>query len=295
MSQRETAEAAGISPTYVRTLEAGSNPNTKRPSRPSPTKLRAIGGALNVDPSVLLELAGYELEPVNNATIEAPALNSVEGDLRRIRDAAKKLYHRSPFIFTQTVESIRKFTTEFLAMADGTFRCTAEEEPFLTRMAYRQAKSTVRAVSYQDEKWWNSSRGQEYLDLQEEMHNRRIEIIRIFLVPEAQQPFLRETFERHVALGIPTYVMSPQDVGNDLLCRDFVIFDENLLRTGELADAQLKKAEFTDNPAAIAQAVGDFRVLQRIAENTPTEVDRILDRWTKSKASDSSMDAAVAR
>jgi transcriptional regulator with XRE-family HTH domain len=281
MSQRQTAEAANISPTYVRALESSSNPNTNKPSRPSPAVLLAMGNVLNLNADDLLGLAGYDSEETKPGT---PPIGGPERDLKRIRDAAKKLNQRHPFIYAQSAERLGKFSTEFAAMADGTFRCTAEEEPYLTRVAYRQAKSTVRAVSYQDEKWWGDKRGRDYLRLHVEVRKRGIEITRIFLVPEDKQRDLKETFEAHRDLKIPTFVMSPYDVRVEL-CRDFVIFDDELLRVGSPPRFDDRKtAEFTDNSARIQQALGDFHALYRIASNTPTEVDHILEQWENEPA-----------
>ena len=281
LSQRQAAEAANISPTYVRTLESSNNPNTNKPSRPSPAVLMAMGNALKVNPEILLDKAGYDPELTKQAapTVGDSAQRIIDSDLRRMRDGAKKLHQRHDFIKMQSVERFSKFTKEFLAMADGTFRCRAEEEPYLTRVAYWQAKSTIRAVSYQDEQWWESKRGRDYLRLHDEVRNKNknIEITRIFLVPEDRQPDLKKTFERHVELGISTFVMSPHDVGAEL-CRELVIFDEELLRVGGSPRIDdLKAAEFTDNPARIEQARGDFEALHRIAINTPTEAQHILD------------------
>lgn len=279
MSQRETAEAANISPTYVRALEVSSNPNTKKASRPSAAVLRAVAAALGTDADTLLELAGYEkaASKLARPAMEAPARNTVEGGLKRMRDASKRLHHRSPFIYAQTVERFAQFTAEFLTMADGCLRCTAEEEPYLTRLAYRQCRSSVRAISYQDEKWWLGRRGREYLRLHAEVRKKGIEITRIFLVPQDLQNSLRETFEKHVELGIRSFVLSPDDV-DDTLCRDFVIFDEDLLRTGDPLgfDTDRKKAEFIDNPVEIAQALVDFRRLHDIASNLPSETETII-------------------
>jgi len=176
LSQRKAAEAAKISPTYVRTLESSSNPNTNKPSRPSPEVLLAMGNALKVDPEILFDMAGYDPELTKQVapTIGDSAQRSIDSDLRRMRDATKKLDQRHDFIKMQSVERFSKFTKEFLAMADGTFRCRAEEEPYLTRVAYWQAKSTIRAVSYQDEQWWESKRGRDYLRLHDEVPRRTI-------------------------------------------------------------------------------------------------------------------------
>jgi transcriptional regulator with XRE-family HTH domain len=281
MSQRQAAEAANISPTYVRALESSSNPNTNKPSRPSPAVLMAISSALNIEPDVLLRLAGYDPDPAKRATsqsIAGPAQRGLERDLKRIRYAAKELSQRTPFIQAQSVERFSKFTSEFVAMADGTFRCTPEEEPYLTRVAYRQAKATIRAVSYQDESWWESKGGRDYLKLHDEVRDKRVDITRIFLVPEDRRYSLRETFQAHVDLKIPTFVMSPSDVPVEL-CRDFVIFDEELLRvSGPPRLDDRKAAEFTDSAARILQALGDFHALYRIAVNMPTEAEHILSQ-----------------
>jgi|SRR5215203_1203894 len=283
MSQRETAEAANISATYVRALEAAANPNTKKPSQPSPAVLQAMGKVLRLDAEDLLRLAGHDPEAIRKAEGQGAADTtggSVERDLRTMKDAAKKLQLRHPFIHAQAVERVEKFTTEFMALVEGTFRCTAEEEPFLTRLAYRQARSRIQAVSYQDEKWWMSKHGREYLRLNAEVHDKGIKVTRIFLIPEEHQPAMREIFERHVEIGIPAFVMSPEEAG-EVLCREFVIFDDGLLRTGELPDSRgFRKAEFTDNPAFIAQASGEFRALYRIARNTPTEAEYILEEMS---------------
>ena len=55
---REVARRVGISSSYLVALEQGRNPSTGRPPVPSPPVLAAIGRALDVDLSVLLELVG---------------------------------------------------------------------------------------------------------------------------------------------------------------------------------------------------------------------------------------------
>jgi transcriptional regulator with XRE-family HTH domain len=284
MSQRRVADAAKISPTYVRTLENAANPNTKKPSRPSPAVIQAMARALNVDYAELLDLAGYDAEAMRGAEAQGMGVSkgeSVDRDLKTIKDAARNLQHRHPFIHTQALERCSRFTTEFLAIADGTFRCTAEEEPFLTRMAYRQCQKTVKAVSFQDEEWWPSSRGRDYLDLHEEVRNKGIEITRIFIVSQDRRPALKEAFKRHIELRIPTFVMSPEEA-TVRLCRDFIIFDENLLRVGGTPGfAGFKAGEFTDNSAPLAQALGDFNALYTMAKNTPTEAEHILEQMKR--------------
>jgi transcriptional regulator with XRE-family HTH domain len=281
LSQRATANAAKISATYVRALEGAANPNTNKPSLPSPTILQALANALNVDYDELLDLAGYDAESIGEVEAQGIGITtseSIDRDLKTIKDATRNLQHRHPFISAQAVERMGRFTTEFLAIADGTFRCTAEEETLLTRVAYRQCKSGIRAVSFQDEEWWPSVRGRDYLDLHEEVRNKGIKITRIFIVSEDRRLALRETFKRHIELRIPTFVISPEDA-TVRLCRDFIIFDEDLLRVGSPPGlAGFKAAEFTDNSAPLTQARADFDALYRVAKNTPTEAEHILER-----------------
>jgi hypothetical protein len=79
--------------------------------------------------------------------------------------------------------------------------------------------------------------------LHADVHKKGIKITRIFLVPEVLQTSLRETFEQHAEFGIHSFALSPDDV-DDTLCRDFIIFDEDLLRSGAPlgSDTDRKKA-----------------------------------------------------
>jgi tetratricopeptide (TPR) repeat protein/transcriptional regulator with XRE-family HTH domain len=74
---KEVAAAAGITPTYLWMLEAGVNPKTKRPSRPSMSVLAKLVGILQLSPDEPLALAGYpslrHREPAHADGAPAPA------------------------------------------------------------------------------------------------------------------------------------------------------------------------------------------------------------------------------
>ena len=57
LSLRHVARVAGISPSYLVALEQGRNPTTGRPPMPSPRVIAALGGALGIARSAILELA----------------------------------------------------------------------------------------------------------------------------------------------------------------------------------------------------------------------------------------------
>ncbi len=59
MPAKKVAAAAGITPTYLWMLEAGVNPRTKRPSRPSVDVLTKLVAALHLPPDELFALAAY--------------------------------------------------------------------------------------------------------------------------------------------------------------------------------------------------------------------------------------------
>lgn len=60
LSLRDFANELGISHTYLKNLEEGVNPQTKKPISPTLDKLEAISKTLNVSLEYLVELAGYQ-------------------------------------------------------------------------------------------------------------------------------------------------------------------------------------------------------------------------------------------
>jgi transcriptional regulator with XRE-family HTH domain len=269
LSAREVAEAAGISAVYLRAIERGSNPKTRKPSRPRAETVLAIARTLALDPSEVLSRAGYSPAPfvdLADTGTQAPSRRAVDGLLRQLQESVKGLNRRSPFMYARTVERLEEFTADFRAMASGTLRSTPEEEPHLTRMAVNECRSHLRAVSYQDALWWESTAGDGYLQLHAELAKREVEMTRIFIIPPEALTGLGPTLERHIELGIHTFVLFHDEV-NDYYWRDFVLYDDVLLRMATAVDvsADRKSAEFTDNPSRIMQALEDFKYLYRVA------------------------------
>src|SRR4051812_38374785 len=91
MSGREVAEAVGISPTYLRAIEQGSNPKTGRPSKPTAQTLLAIARILGLDPRDLLLRAGYSAELVDHKpSRNAMANRAVDDLIRQLQFSAKR-------------------------------------------------------------------------------------------------------------------------------------------------------------------------------------------------------------
>lgn len=278
-SARAVADAAGLSPAYLRAIERGRNPKTKKASRPSPEALVGVARALSLEPEELLGLAGYDPAIAQGLLTASgtPARGGIDDYLRQIQEAVKKFNRLSPFMHDRALARLADFSADFRAIAGGTLRVTPEEEPHLTRLAVKKCEDHLRAVSYQDEPWWQGPPGDSYLELHEELKQNDVRMTRIFLVREEALESLRPTFERHVELGIETYVLMPDQV-NEYYWRDFVVYDDVLLRTAAVTDptTDRKTAEFTDDPGRIAQALGDFNALKDIAETSFASLDRVL-------------------
>ncbi len=281
MSAREVADSAGISAVYLRAIERASNPKTQRPSRPSAEAILAISRTLGLDVQPALELAGYEPELAARLADSAPARGAVEDLLKQLQDSAKLLTRRGAFMSARAHERLETFTAEFRAIANGTLRCDPTEELHLTQQAVQECQSHLRAVSYEDEPWWTSKVGSDYLKLHQQLLAFRpeVEMTRIFLVEPKALPDLRHTLRIHRELGITTFVLDPKQV-DEHYWRDFVLYDDRLLRSGVTTAARTdrKTAEFTDDPARIAQAKADFSTLLRLARSGLNGVEAVLEK-----------------
>lgn len=287
LSAREVADAAGISPAYLRAIERGSNPKTSRPSRPSPDALRGVARTLGLDAADVLARARYDASLASGPPSGGPARGGVDDLVRQIQEAARGLNRRSPFMAERAREQLKQLTAEFRLMAEGTLRCQAEDEPHLTRLAVQQCESHLRAVSYEDESWWESGAGDRYLELHEDLKRRGVEMTRIFIIECDTAKALRHTLERHVALDIDTYVLSPDEVG-ERFHRDFVIYDDSLLREADSTDPtnDRKEAVFTDDPWRVNKALLDFNELRTIARSNLAQADLVLSRMGGSSDAD---------
>src|SRR5690606_36053852 len=155
----------------------------------------------------------------------------------------------SPFMRDRAAEQLKQLTAEVGLTAKGTFRCPADKEPHFTRPAVERCESHLRAVSYEDESWWSSGPGDRYLGRHEDLQKAGVDMTRIFILTSEKAQKLRATLERHVELGIATYVLSPDEV-SAWYRRDFVIYDDVLLREADSSEAsgERKEAVFTDDP-----------------------------------------------
>ena len=279
LSASEVAASAGISPAYMRTLERGLNPKTQRPSRPALDPLLGIALAIDQDPKPWLALAGYAEHLADTRSM--PARGGVDDHLRSVQESAKLLNKRSPFMAAQALDVLKRLSKEFAMAAGGTVLCGPKEEPTLTQAAVAACDQHLRAVSYQDEGWWNSSSGDRYLEHHDLLRQRDVEMTRIFLVGNVGVEALLPTLERHVQLGISTYVIDPEIV-DEQQWRDVVIYDDTILRVANPVDSDdydRKTARFTDDPSQVQVALLDFEDLRTIALADGGDAERVLAKY----------------
>jgi tetratricopeptide (TPR) repeat protein/transcriptional regulator with XRE-family HTH domain len=101
MPAKEVAAAAGITPTYLWMLEAGTNPKTKRPSRPSVNVLAKLAATLQLPPDELFALAAYPAlsrrEPTD--ADQAPAMTTPAADqAARVGLRERSRVHAAPSV-----------------------------------------------------------------------------------------------------------------------------------------------------------------------------------------------------
>jgi transcriptional regulator with XRE-family HTH domain len=280
LSATELALGVGVSPGYMRTVERGVNPKTGKPSRPKVEALFGAARTLGRDPGPWLALAGYS-ETLTDSK-RAPVRGSVKYHAQSIGEAAEKLTHRGPFLSQLGQEALQRFATEFRLIAGGTIRCGPDDEPRLTALAMTFCKAHLRAVSYQDENWWPSDKGDRYLDTHEDLLQKDVELTRIFLIDTSGIDPLVPTLERHVALGINTFVIDKQLVDEEQW-RDVVIYDRDILRVADATDLEndRKLAEFTDDESRIEAALVEFDELRNRALSIGGEAERVLSGLRK--------------
>lgn len=135
----------------------------------------------------------------------------------------------------------------------------------------------VRAVSFQDEVFWNSNEGQSFLDAHSDVVRQKgIKIVRIFIIDDELTKYA-VTFEQQQTHDVEVrYVRRTSVV--DLSPEDFVIYDERAVRIGypatgaEAADRVLinKYARLTTQRETVDSYDETFEALLKQSTLVPT-------------------------
>jgi hypothetical protein len=229
----------------------------------------------------------------------APARGAVDDYLRSIEESVRLLQsQRGPFMKRQATALLGRTARELRLIATkGEFTCGPRDEAELTQQAVEDLHEHLRAVSYQDEGWWDGPLGELYLEnhakkLREAVDGEgvedasEVEMTRIFLADaKTVESRLVKALERHVELGITTYVIDPENVEEELR-KDFVIYDRDLLREGnptDLNEPDRKIARFNDDPDAIEFWLSRFEDLRSKGVAESGEGEKVLERIKASR------------
>jgi len=168
-------------------------------------------------------------------------------------------------------EILEEFNGHLQSISQGKYICNSEAELTLTKTILQCCNKCLKAISYQDEKWWTSNDGVLYLSAHEEhIDNAKEKATRIFIIEKKSEESLKPIFKRHKELNIETYILySDTDGIDDKYKIDFVIYDDYMLRTAsEVKNIEGgKDAIFTTEDANVKKFLTLFEQLLVIAKS----------------------------
>ncbi len=126
----------------------------------------------------------------------------------------------------------------------------------------------VFAVSYEDVEFWLSDEGEEFLEVNRQVIQRGIEIIRVFVGREEVLFELGSIMARNVEIGASVFALDIKNASG-LSPQDFVIYDSKLVRYGynpnNTLESKFKHASIIIDPGKVKDALGKAEALRRRA------------------------------
>jgi len=196
--------------------------------------------------------------------------SSCERELTTILNSAANVFSDShPFFKRRAADALFRLSGDLSTLASGRYTCTPEEELQLTKevLSADTCCNSLKAVSYQDEAWWESTHGEVYLNKHSALAAAQpsLMIQRIFVAKNPGDSRLRKVLEAHERVGIKPIVLEEELVPADLR-RDFVLYDSKLLRTAEKIESGVaKSALFSTVQGEVAKAEREYNTLLEIA------------------------------
>ena len=270
MSYRRVAIDAGVSPAYYAAIEKAEGiHNRETPTRPKPEKIRSIAAVFGVDPSELLELAGYSPDAAAGADTTSLALT------RRLKEAAevvRQFDQRDSVLRAQAAVRIEDFVMGIEAMAQGTYRCEGVEDREMRVRAAQSCTAQVFSVNIDDGEFWDSSDIVAYLEAIRALVERVPDaVVSEFFVADPDDEWAEVAIKRYLAaLGPHPANVSIYRIPKDRLpglALSFTVFDDRLLREAMPGT----KPVFTDDSGRLADYLRQFNDLILNAERSGIE------------------------
>ena len=144
---------------------------------------------------------------------------------------------------------------------DKEWRELTSNTDFLLQLPER----SVRAVSYQDEEFWDEPEGVKFLNAHKKVLDERVQVARIFILPESHLDGQRELIMRQVGLGISCYIIMEEKLDQQFR-EDFVLYDDCYVRFAQLvahtATNTLKHATLTRESDKLREYVDKYEYLE---------------------------------
>jgi hypothetical protein len=126
-------------------------------------------------------------------------------------------------------------------LSHGRLAIPEHRELSFNRVGLQMCSHRLRAMSYQDERFWSMPEGRVFLAANAEAVKAGRWITRIFVFDSRITPSDRDQMASQAALGIDVRVLLPQSVEEDDKL-DFVIYDDIAVRVAQLTLAGRKRA-----------------------------------------------------
>ncbi|MBK8810459.1 MAG: hypothetical protein IPN69_06945 [Acidobacteria bacterium] len=131
-------------------------------------------------------------------------------------------------IFDATIPKLDELSAKHIVIDDEYYELIANKQ-FLTRLP----KINVRAISYQDNGFWDEPAGKDFLKAHSEMINKNVRITRIFILSEEEIVSQRRVIEQQLTMKIEVKIAEKAKLSAKEL-EDFVIYDDNYVRYAKL-------------------------------------------------------------
>ena len=163
--------------------------------------------------------------------------------------------------------------SSFETLADGDLVIDDPAKELITNLEFlhQLCKHRLRAVSYQDEGFWNSDAGEDFLRGHATAIGNHVSIERIFIVARGAEQQINAILHKQKSVGISVRIAYKEAlVAKHSDCiEDFVLYDDAYVRFGRLRNFAVssldKDATLSKNDNTVNQFANRYQVLKSVS------------------------------
>jgi len=137
---------------------------------------------------------------------------------------------KQQMLYAKFIQQLQELRGGRIVINDTHHELTTNRD-FLLHLPLRR----VRAVSYQDQGFWDEPEGSNFLDAHAEALKQGIEIQRIFILEARETPVLRPVIEAQLELGVSVRILEVDKIASADR-EDFVLYDSEYVRSARLQE-----------------------------------------------------------